>query len=210
MICDGCNEEFDGIGGVYCHTVLHGNCHDTDAHEMALQWNKNRVSGEDGYWYGETRPDESQRLKSLNTEEHPAHGKSWEHSEESKQNMSEAAANRDSTHGSVTVDLTGNTVRSEWEKEVDILLHNTECDYSYEPETFELKDSYYTPDFIIDDKIALEVKGYVWRDPAEKAKQFMEMYPKYTYVVLGTFIPCERHIKYQNKELIREVIHDHC
>lgn len=102
-----------------------------------------------------------------------------------------------------TVEETGHTVRSNWEKEIDLMLHEAGINYQYEPKTFELPDEdTYTPDFIIRGEIVVEVKG--WPDQKSKkiAKQFMQEYPEYQYIVVGNKIPCDKLIEWENKEKI--------
>lgn len=101
---------------------------------------------------------------------------------------------------------TGHAVRSNWEKEIDLLLHNSEFDYQYEPETFELnRELTYTPDFIVED-IVIEVKGWPNAISKKRARIFMEERPEYTYIVVGNRVPCDIFIDWENRtELISEI-----
>jgi replication factor C small subunit len=79
----------------------------------------------------------------------------------------------------------GHLVRSDWEYEVAKALQDAGIDYEYEPE-FELSDSVFHPDFLLDDTV-IEVKGVaeLWGQ-ADKVKEFMQTYgDDYTFVVVG-------------------------
>jgi hypothetical protein len=97
------------------------------------------------------------------------------------------------------VEETDRYVRSSWEKDVDLLLHESDIDYRYEPKRFQLENRKYMPDFMVGDFI-VEVKGYVGDGFEEKAEEFMEMYPEYEYLVIGTKIPCDTHFGWDEKE----------
>jgi len=105
-----------------------------------------------------------------------------------------------------TVKETGHTVRSNWEKEVDIILHNADIDYEYEPKTFELSDGdTYTPDFIVQNKIVIEVKGWPNEISKKRAKLFMQKYSEYLYIVVGNEIPCDNFIEWENREKLAKL-----
>jgi replication factor C small subunit len=79
----------------------------------------------------------------------------------------------------------GHPVRSSWEYEVAEALRDESIEYEYEP-AFELSDSVYYPDFLIDDTV-IEVKGVaaLW-GRIEKVEEFLERYgDEYTFVVVG-------------------------
>lgn len=157
------------------------------------------VTGEDHPMYGKTG------------EDHPAYGHTKSHTEEAKLKISENHALRNvtgedhpaygyrSTTTTEVVEQTGHEVRSGWEKEVDLLLHQNDIEYEYESKTFDLNDRSYTPDFKIE-SVIVEVKGYKYKDPDERAHQFMDMYPEFTYIVIGTELPCDIHIDYEDRE----------
>ena len=90
----------------------------------------------------------------------------------------------------------GHVVRSDWEHDVATALQEAGVGYEYEPE-FELSDSSYYPDFLVDDKV-IEVKGNVemW-GRAEKVKEFLEIYgDDYNLVVVGDErLPHHEHIE---------------
>ncbi|MEF8815141.1 MAG: NUMOD3 domain-containing DNA-binding protein, partial [Halovenus sp.] len=79
----------------------------------------------------------------------------------------------------------GHLVRSDWEYEVAKTLQAAEVEYEYEP-AFELSDSVFHPDFLVDDTV-IEVKGVaeLWGQ-TEKVEEFLETYgDEYTFVVVG-------------------------
>ena len=76
-------------------------------------------------------------------------------------------------------------VRSDWEYEVATSLQAAGIEYEYEPE-FELSDSVFHPDFLVDDTV-IEVKrvAELWGQ-TEKVEEFLESYGDvYTFVVVG-------------------------
>ncbi|MFB6159171.1 MAG: NUMOD3 domain-containing DNA-binding protein [Candidatus Nanohalobium sp.] len=106
-----------------------------------------------------------------------------------------------------TVEETGHTVRSNWEKEIDLMLHEAGIDYKYEPKTFELpKGNTYTPDFIIRGEIVIEVKGWPDDKSKKRAELFMQEYPEYQYMVVGNEIPCERFVSWNNRSNLIELL----
>ena len=79
----------------------------------------------------------------------------------------------------------GHVVRSDWEYEVATAIQDAGVGYEYEP-GFELSDSSYYPDFLIDDTV-IEVKGNVkmW-GRVQKVEEFLEMYgDDYDLIVVG-------------------------
>jgi len=82
-------------------------------------------------------------------------------------------------------DELGHLVRSDWEYEVAKALQDAGIDYQYEPE-FELSDSVFHPDFLIEDTV-IEVKGSakLWGQ-VEKVEEFLEAHgDEYTFIVVG-------------------------
>jgi len=107
-----------------------------------------------------------------------------------------------------TVEETGHTVRSSWEKKVDIMLHESDVEYGYEPRRFDIGGRKYMPDFVVGDNV-IEVKGYVDGKAANKAEMFMESYPNLRYIVVGSEIPCDVHIPWEDREeLISELMEE--
>lgn len=102
------------------------------------------------------------------------------------------------------VDELGHNVRSNWEKEVGLLLSRNNIEYTYEGEKIKLsKGIRYIPDFILDEYV-IEVKGRVHDYAIKKAKLLMEKDSR-EYVVIGTEMPCDIHIEYANREEIIEI-----
>ena len=97
-------------------------------------------------------------------------------------------------------------VRSSWEKEALFILEESELDYKYEPKRFDVGSRTYMPDIVIDDDIVVEVKGYIGDGAKEKASLFMEEHSEYTYIVLGSEIPCDIHVPWDEKEKIVDVV----
>jgi hypothetical protein len=107
-----------------------------------------------------------------------------------------------------TVEATGHTVRSNWEKEIDLSLHSSELNYRYEPKTFNLTDELtYTPDFIVED-IIMEVKGWPSDISKKRAEIFLEEKPEYTYLVIGNKIPCDIFIAWEDRDILVEKIQE--
>lgn len=101
----------------------------------------------------------------------------------------------------IEVEETGNTVRSTWEKEIDILLHESDVQYAYEGALFRLNTRHYTPDFISGDT-AIEVRGYASDDAIRRATEFLIMEPEWRYIVVGDELPCDVHIPWEDRETL--------
>lgn len=153
-------------------------------------------------------------------------GWTFDMSEEAKQKISEAMSGESHPLYGVTgedhpsygvasglklqkVDETGHRVRSNWEKEIDLMLHEAGINYEYEPETFELPNgSTYTPDFIIDDRIVIEVKGWADERSRRKAELFMQTYLRFTYVVVGNELPSDIFIDWEERSSLLEKLEE--
>jgi len=102
------------------------------------------------------------------------------------QKVSDALQGHEPTGGNIRhSEELGHLVRSDWEYEVGKALQDAGIDYEYEP-SFELSDSVYHPDFLLD-KTVIEVKGVaeLWGQ-TEKVKEFLDIYgDEYTFVVVG-------------------------
>ena len=102
------------------------------------------------------------------------------------QKVSDALQGHEPTGGNIRhSDELGHLVRSDWEYEVAKALQDAGVEYEYEPE-FELSESVFHPDFLIDDTV-VEVKGVaeLWGQ-TEKVKEFLDTYgDEYTFVVVG-------------------------
>jgi len=105
---------------------------------------------------------------------------------EVRRKVSEALKGQEPTGGNVRhSDELGHLVRSDWEYEVAKGLQDAGVEYEYEP-AFELSDSVYHPDFLIND-VVVEVKGVaeLWGQ-TEKVEEFLETYGEdYRFVVVG-------------------------
>lgn len=89
------------------------------------------------------------------------------------------------------------------------MLHENNLNYTYEREVFELPDDdTYTPDFIIGDQIIVEVKGWPDGKSKERARLFMQKYPRYLYVVVGNRIPCDKFIDWEDRGELIEIIRE--
>lgn len=105
----------------------------------------------------------------------------------------------------IEVTQTGHTVRSHWEKEVDILLHSSDLSYDYEPKSFELDWTSYCPDFIVEESIVIEVKGYISERCVWRAKHFKEEYDKF-YLVVGNRLPADAHLPWEYSSRLPQVL----
>jgi len=99
----------------------------------------------------------------------------------------------------IFVEETDRMVRSSWEEEIDLMLYDSGFDYDYEPKRFDIGDRKYMPDFIVESEVVVEVKGYVSESSLEKAESFMAEYPDYTYVVVGSEIPCDKYVPWEER-----------
>lgn len=96
-------------------------------------------------------------------------------------------------------------IRSSWELEVAEMLIDNDVDYEYESMEIEYGDSTYIPDFITDDYI-IEVKGWVrGNDEGKKATTTMEKIDDKEYVVVGSALPCDIHIDWENNSELVEL-----
>lgn len=98
------------------------------------------------------------------------------------------------------VDLTGHVVHSLWEKEVDIMLYNSSLLYEYEPERYSVPSGTYLPDFVVEDKIVIEVKGWMIEDYIRKANEFYESVHNMVFMVVGNKIKCDIHLSWENRD----------
>lgn len=87
----------------------------------------------------------------------------------------------------------GHYVDSTWEEIVGLALKNEGIKYENEPEFKRPTGHSYYPDFAVEDTV-IEVKGYADSKSIEKAREFLEEYPEYRYVVFGDGMPCDIHI----------------
>lgn len=112
----------------------------------------------------------------------------------------------------IEVEETGHIVRSGWEAEVDKILFSSEFDYEYEPLSVDLGDTTYTPDFVVENCIVIEVKGAVFPRSEEIAKEVMKgSFFDGLYMVVGSELPSDIHIPWEQREKlalrIQETLH---
>ncbi|MUV89275.1 hypothetical protein GJ629_04655 [Halapricum sp. CBA1109] len=124
------------------------------------------------------------------------------------QKVSEALQGHEPTGGNIRhSDELGHLVRSDWEYEVGKTLQEAGIEYEYEPE-FELSDSVFHPDFLVDDTV-IEVKGSakLWGQ-TEKVNEFLETYgDDYRFIVVGdSELPHHEH--YDRDEFEASVVAD--
>jgi hypothetical protein len=79
----------------------------------------------------------------------------------------------------------GHHVRSNWERNILLILKENNIDYAYEKKTFELPNinATYTPDIIIKD-IVISIKGYLEKSALLKEQEFRKEYPNYKYITI--------------------------
>jgi len=124
------------------------------------------------------------------------------------QKVSDALQGHEPTGGNIRhSEELGHLVRSDWEYEVAKALQEADVEYEYEP-SFELSDSVFHPDFLVDDTV-IEVKGVaeLWGQ-TEKVEEFLETYgDDYTFVVVGDGeLPHHEH--YERSEFDPAVVSD--
>lgn len=96
-------------------------------------------------------------------------------------------------------------VRSEWELAVANLLNDIGVEYEYEAIRIDYGDGRtYTPDFVTDDYV-IEVKGRVYRDEVKKAEAAMSELDERRYVVIGTELPADVHVPWEERKTIRRL-----
>lgn len=124
-------------------------------------------------------------------------------SEETRQKIRESLT----PSGPLSIDVpeTGHTVKSYWEREIDLLLHGESVAYEYESETFQLDGRAYTPDFIVGE-VVIEVKGYARDTDIERAEMFVSEYPGLEYVAIGAELPCDVHLPWEERHRLPEVL----
>ncbi|MCU4924662.1 NUMOD3 domain-containing DNA-binding protein [Halobacteria archaeon AArc-dxtr1] len=136
-------------------------------------------------------------------EDHPLYGYTW--SDEQRQKLSDAL--RGTVPGKTKprqVIKSRHVVRNGWEAAIDLILHDSPFEYSYEDVSFQLSGQSYTPDFVAAG-VVIEVKGMVWSGDDDKAKTFMELYDR-PYVVVGSELPCDEHLPWDEREQLPGVI----
>lgn len=97
-------------------------------------------------------------------------------------------------------------VRSTWELQVANLLNDYEIEYEYEGiEINWVDDRIYTPDFVTEDYV-IEVKGRLYEsNEREKARAAMSELDNCEYVVVGTELPSDIHIPWEDRDSLVEL-----
>ncbi|MFT4922162.1 MAG: replication factor C small subunit [Haloarculaceae archaeon] len=160
---------------------------DADAEKV-----KERIGRACSEWWNSLDDDAKERLVEKSTEncDYPVCDISGDNNPmrdpEIAKKVSESLKGHEPTGGNIRYsDELGHLVRSDWEYEVAKSLQSAGIEYEYEPE-FELSDSVFHPDFLIDDTV-VEVKGVakLWGQ-TEKVEEFLETYgDDYRFVVVG-------------------------
>ena len=153
---------------------------------------KERIGEATSEWWASLSKDERTRVieKSVENCDYPVCDISGDNNPmrdpEIARKVSEALKGHEPTGGNTRhSEELGHLVRSDWEYEVAKALQDADVEYEYEP-SFELSDSVFHPDFLVDDTV-IEVKGVaeLWGQ-VEKVEEFLETYgDEYTFVVVG-------------------------
>lgn len=196
-----CPDCVDGVGGLsgkmHPHYGKKGNDAPYGGHTHSEE-TKKKISKGSKEWHAE------------NTFENPP--VSEERKEQLRKEMSGKNNPRYGKHPSpnfMEVEETGHTVRSSWEAEVDKMLYHAQVDYEYEPKVYDLSIGItYRPDFVVGDDTVIEVKGFVTDRSLKQANAFGSDYPEYRYIVVGSKMPCDIHIPWENRRNLTEKIDD--
>lgn len=132
---------------------------------------------------------------------------SYMQTEEYSKALSEGLKGREPTHPTpYDVEELSHKVRSSWEERVGKLLLEEGIQYEYERE-FKLPSGSYYADFVSDPTV-IEVKGWATERSLKNAREFMDQYPEYTYIVVGDEMPCDVHVPWKRRTELAEVIDD--
>ena len=163
------------------------------------------MSGQGNPRYGVTLSEETREKISeamtgkLSGEDHPL----WNtgHTQESREKMRKTIGQKEEWGGGKCdwYDVQGLRVQGTWEREVARILLS-EFDISDIRTQVQFN---YRVDFLVQDRFAIEVKGYTNDSHIQKGKEFVQNYPEYEYIVVGSQdsekIPCDRHISWDNR-----------
>jgi hypothetical protein len=160
-------------------------------------------SGKNSYWYGK------RGILS------PQYGK--HHTKESKEKMRKYRIKYFKTHPPTRpkpffVKELGHGVRSTWEKDVGLLMKNNGIEYGYETKRFDLGDCTYLPDFEINEKLYVEVKGKLVEKNVKKLLKFQRLYPNITLIGIGDGDNkiFDIHLKWCDREKVVDIIKERC
>ena len=77
-------------------------------------------------------------------------------------------------------------MRSTWEVAYAKYLDKNNIKWQYEPKTFDLGDTTYTPDFYCPiENLYVEVKGFWWEKQKKKYDKFLKLYPEINISLLN-------------------------
>lgn len=96
-------------------------------------------------------------------------------------------------------------VRSRWEKEIAEILDEENIEFEYEAGWYDIGESQYQPDFLCGD-VVIEVKGRVYDTCEERAEMFMEYHSELQYIVVGSELPSDIHIPWNEREKLVSVV----
>jgi len=98
---------------------------------------------------------------------------------------------------------TGNKLRSTWEYQYDNLLHESGLDYSFEKETLYFEDFTYLPDFFIEGRFIVEIKGWA-NESSVKQSEAVIREENREYIVVGgessKKLKCDKWFDWEDKE----------
>lgn len=110
------------------------------------------------------------------------------------------------------VDELGHSVRSQYEKEIGLMLKKNEISYEYESRAFRFDGTSYRPDFIVNGNIIVEAKGYFSEKQKQRYREFHKLYPEFFFIIVGpkknAYSPdvCDLWIPWDNRNNLLEVI----
>jgi len=179
------------------------------------------LSGEDHPLYGVTGEDHpswnrevTEKEKRKKSEKLKGHEPFFdgEHTEEHKRKISESLKGHEPYFGGSPpteefVEELGHAVTGSWEKWVAFALQALDVEYEREP-SFTVHDGRaYHPDFAVGD-LVIEVKGWPCGEfSKERAESFLDEHgDNYTYVAVGSELPCDEHVAWENRDELLEVV----
>lgn len=133
----------------------------------------------------------------------PMAGTTREHSEETKEKISESLKGRQPVEADWFFDEElGHFTRSSWERKLGRLLQDADISYEYEGESFEYRGGReYYPDFVIrESHVIIEVKGSHWVDDKAVSKAESVLDTNWEYIVIGAELPSDRHYQWENRK----------
>jgi hypothetical protein len=97
-------------------------------------------------------------------------------------------------------------VRSTWEETVAGILLDAGVSYGYESLEIPYADGrIYVPDFVTSDYV-IEVKGRIYANEKQKAKTAVEKLDNRQYVVIGTKLPADIHLAWEERDNLRSLV----